>query len=698
MFQNSSLGARLVLTVLAIATLAFTAFVSLTILRLDRGLGRQTIELSELAKQNLTQSLAGEARLARSRLEFLLTVAERNADHISERADVGSAIGSSNVVAITEVLDRAVRTSNLDGILVVDTKMRVIGADAYSVDLLVANDSLPKTAIPSVVSTILTNNDRTGRFDHRADEGSGDSAEGIDRYRDARLVVELDETLAKAIGAQKTAPLAAIFVEPIFDDFGDVTAALIAHRILRNDEATLSDFADVQDASIVVLSGTEYIAWAGVDLPLPEISIREGEPEFTNGEEPFLSHCSSLFVHWRICSLVPASELQMLQDSMVAIGQREGGSLAKWLFFVATTSLALCGLITFMATRRLLGPMTHITQAVRAVALGDWKADVPGRDRRDEVGEIARAVVVLQRSLEDRDRMREEHETADVVNKRNDKVKHAIKRFDREMRSVLLSVTDAVEAMDEKSRELASATTTGQGEADETVFVAESLRKHMDSGIMVAGQMTASLKDMASLIRDMAASIMDSHNVARKANESIAVLAKAGRELDDVKKHTAEILRRTSLLGLNSVFHSARMVNSDGFYDDVASDMEILAGRISLTDEELRAKSEQINSASQNACELVAAVSARIGTIVKSTDALAGCMTRQSEVIGDMENCLEVALANIGNVSASAVRLRATIGDAQVSSETVVSQAVDVAHEARRLDTTVKTFLADMAG
>jgi HAMP domain-containing protein len=697
-FQNSSLGARLVLTVLAIATLAFTAFVSLTILRLDRGLGRQTIELSELAKQNLTQSLAGEARLARSRLEFLLTVAERNADHISERADVGSAIGSSNVVAITEVLDRAVRTSNLDGILVVDTKMRVIGADAYSVDLLVANDSLPKTAIPSVVSTILTNNDRTGRFDHRADEGSGDSAEGIDRYRDARLVVELDETLAKAIGAQKTAPLAAIFVEPIFDDFGDVTAALIAHRILRNDEATLSDFADVQDASIVVLSGTEYIAWAGVDLPLPEISIREGEPEFTNGEEPFLSHCSSLFVHWRICSLVPASELQMLQDSMVAIGQREGGSLAKWLFFVATTSLALCGLITFMATRRLLGPMTHITQAVRAVALGDWKADVPGRDRRDEVGEIARAVVVLQRSLEDRDRMREEHETAEVVNKRHDKVKHAIKRFDREMRSVLLSVTDAVEAMDEKSRELASATTTGQGEADETVFVAESLRKHMDSGIMVAGQMTASLKDMASLIRDMAASIMDSHNVARKANESIAVLAKAGRELDDVKKHTAEILRRTSLLGLNSVFHSARMVNSDGFYDDVASDMEILAGRISLTDEELRAKSEQINSASQNACELVAAVSARIATIVKSTDALAGCMTRQSEVIGDMENCLEVALANIGNVSASAVRLRATIGDAQVSSETVVSQAVDVAHEARRLDTTVKTFLADMAG
>ena len=698
MVQNSSLGARLVLTVLAITTLAFTIFVILAILKLDRGLGRQTYELSELAKQNLMQSLAGEARLAHGRVEFLFTVAERNADDISQRTSVVAAINSGDNAAITEVLDRAVRTSNLDGILVVDTKMRVIGADTYSTDLPVANEFLPMTSIPGAVEAILTNNDRDGRYDDKAGLDHDETADGGVRYRDAHLVVALNGILAKAIGARKAAPLAIIQIEPVFDDFGDVAAALIAHRILRSDEPTLGDFADAHDASIAVLSGTDYIAWAGLELPLPEISMREGEPTFTNGAEAYLGHCLPLYTHWRICSLASFSELQLLQDSMVAIGQREGGSLAKWLFFVATISLATCGLVTFTATRRILAPMNHITQAVRAVALGDWKAEVPGRNRRDEVGEIARAVVVLQRSLEDRDRMREEYETVEAVNKRHGNFENALKRFDREMRSALLSVTDAVESMDEKSRQLASVTTTGQGEADETVFVAETLRKHMDSGIISAEQMTASLKDMASLIRDMAASIMDSHNVARKASESTAVLAKAGHELEDVKKYTAEIMRRTSFLGLNSVFHSARTVNSDADYDDVISDMEILSDRISKADQILRAKSEQIDSASDNACKLIAAVSARINTVVENTDAMTGCMTRQSEVIGDMENCLAVALFNIGNVTASAARLRATIGEAQAKSETVVLQAADVADEARRLDTTVKTFLADMAG
>ncbi len=697
MFQNSSLGARLVLTVLVIATLAFTAFVSLTILRLDRGLSRQTTELGQLAENNLRQSLGGEARLARGRLDFQFTVAERNADNVSQRADVVAAVGSNNVVAITEVLNRAVKTSNLDGILVVDMKMRVIGANTYETDLLIANEFLPETEIPAAVEAILTNNDLFGRYEDRTREGSDDLAEGY-RYRDARLVMALDETLAKAIGAQKTAPLAGIFIEPVFDDFGDVTAALIAHRMLRTKEATLVDFADVQDASIAVLSGTDYIAWAGLEGPLPVVAIDDGEPVFSKDTEAYLSACSPLYDKWRICSLAPTSELQRLQDSMVAIGQREGGSLATWLFFVATISLATCGLVTLTATRRLIGPMTHITQAVRAVALGDWKADVPGRDRRDEVGEIARAVVVLQRSLEDRDRMREEYETVEAVSKRHDTVEHAIKRFDRDLRSVLLSVTDAVEAMEEKSRELASVTATGQGEADETVFVAESLRKHMDSSNTAAGQMTASLKEMAGLIRDMAAAIMDSHNVARKAKDSIAALTLAGHELEDVKAYTAEILQRTSLLGLNSVFHSARAANSEETYDDVASDLEILAARISWTDEELRTKSAQINEASHKGGELIDAVSARIDTVVQSTDALASCMTRQSEVIGEIEHCLEVALANIGNVSASAARLRSTIGEAQATSETVVLQAVDVADEARRLDTAVKSFLTDIAG
>ena len=58
----ATLGARLVLTVLLIATVAFTAFVSLAIFRLDTGLSRQSADLSALAERKLVQTLQGSER------------------------------------------------------------------------------------------------------------------------------------------------------------------------------------------------------------------------------------------------------------------------------------------------------------------------------------------------------------------------------------------------------------------------------------------------------------------------------------------------------------------------------------------------------------------------------------------------------------------------------------------------------------
>jgi hypothetical protein len=57
-----------------------------------------------------------------------------------------------------------------------------------------------------------------------------------------RRVIELDQHAALALGASGGAPLSVVVAEPIFDDFGDVFAALIAHRSLRSREPTLEEF------------------------------------------------------------------------------------------------------------------------------------------------------------------------------------------------------------------------------------------------------------------------------------------------------------------------------------------------------------------------------------------------------------------------------------------------------------------------
>ncbi|HXW27326.1 MAG TPA: GGDEF domain-containing protein, partial [Xanthobacteraceae bacterium] len=229
MHRLSSLSTRLVVAVLATATIAFAASYGLTFVRLGQGLERQAAELGRLSEERLGQRLDGEARLAGAQLETLFDTIGRRIEGIAQRADVVKVVASANVVPIWDLLGRTGRAADVDGILVVDPKLRVFGADKDSVDIAAVYKALNAHPIAREILPLLADNDRKHpRVMHR--------------------MLPLTEDLAKALGAKGTAPLALVIVEPMFDDFGDVFAALIAHRALRPTEAILAEFSRLEGA------------------------------------------------------------------------------------------------------------------------------------------------------------------------------------------------------------------------------------------------------------------------------------------------------------------------------------------------------------------------------------------------------------------------------------------------------------------
>src|SRR5580704_8026680 len=138
----SSLSTRLIIAVVATATVAFATSFGLTIVRLDRGLERQAEELGRLSEEKLAQRLDGEARLAGARVESLFVAIGARLESIAQRADVVKAISSSNDVAISQILGRAAEAADIDGIIVVDNKLRVFGAASDKVNIVAANREL----------------------------------------------------------------------------------------------------------------------------------------------------------------------------------------------------------------------------------------------------------------------------------------------------------------------------------------------------------------------------------------------------------------------------------------------------------------------------------------------------------------------------------------------------------------------------
>ena len=266
--------------------------------------------------------------------------------------------------------------------------------------------------------------------------------------------------------------------------------------------------------------------------------------------------CSS---NGALCALAPVGELHALRNELIRIGEMEGRSLAVWLIAAAVTSVLMFAGIMLLVSQRISRPLVQITEAVRAVARGDWKSEVTGVERVDEVGDIARAVIVLQRSLQERDRLRSDVAHAESVKKRREALEDAIRRFDRIMRSVLLSVSNSVETMDETARELARVSAVAEGEAVEAAFVSENTVSNVSSVRSATERLSAAISETVDGIRQAADVIALSSTAAQSASASAEGLARTTAEIDAIMRAIAEIAAQTNALALNATIQATRV-------------------------------------------------------------------------------------------------------------------------------------------
>ena len=575
-----------------------------------------------------------------------------------------------------ELLGRAAQAADIDGILVVDTKLRVFGAHSDKVDIVAANTALQDDPVAQDIRAIVSDNDRK-------------------RPRVVRRTLALDEDGAAGLGARGKSPLTFVVAEPIFDDFGDVFAALVAHRSLRPREAVLEEFSRLEGAGLAVMNNGASISIAGFEGQAVEIPAAPDASLLRSTDGRFWSRCEPIFQQWRICALAPVGELHALRNELVRIGEMEGRSLALWLIVAAVASLVLFAGIMFFLSQRITRPLVQITEAVRGVARGDWKSEVTGTKRPDEVGDIARAVIVLQRSLQERDRLRSDVAHAESVKKRREALEDAIRRFDRIMRSVLLSVSNSVETMDETARELARVSAVAEGEAVEAAFVSESTVSNVSSVRSATERLSAAISETVDGIRQAGDVIAMSSTAAQSASASAEGLVLATAEIDVITRAIAEIAAQTNALALNATVQASRAAGS-GNFAAVVTDIKALASRIGTTNDDVTRRLAAIRGATGETVGSVRGIVQKLDIVLHQTRTIALAMERQDAVTREIAESMTAAANGSINVSSSVERLKTTIEDARGASMKVVTKATDMADEAHRLDSTVKSFLREV--
>ncbi len=216
--------------------------------------------------------------------------------------------------------------------------------------------------------------------------------------------------------------------------------------------------------------------------------------------------------------------------------------------------------------------------------------------------------------MQERDRLRSDVAQAESVKKRREALEDAIRRFDRTMRSVLLSVSDTVETMDETARDLARMSAVAEGEAAETAFVSEHNVSNVAALRSATERLSASITETVDRIRQATDAIGVSSSVAQSASTKAEHLTRSARDIDAVVRMVEEIAAQTNALALNATLQASR---GGGGFGTVVADIKTLAERIARANEEITARMATVRGATDETAGSVRTVAQKLDMVLQ---------------------------------------------------------------------------------
>ncbi|MCK5623997.1 MAG: methyl-accepting chemotaxis protein, partial [Alphaproteobacteria bacterium] len=221
---------------------------------------------------------------------------------------------------------------------------------------------------------------------------------------------------------------------------------------------------------------------------------------------------------WFDASTAGIATIESIEHSIAAVNGRHtsemaGEALSRLVLLVVLLGFGLATAVAsfFIVARLVVGPLKAMTVVMTRLAEGDKSVDIPATGKKNEIGDMAKAVLVFKENMIRNDEMLAEQEAERAAKeKRTERVAELTDGFDAKARDVLQTV--------------ASAATELQQTAETMAATAEQTNQQATAVATASNQATANVQTVATASEELSASISE---IGRQVNQSAKIAASA---------------------------------------------------------------------------------------------------------------------------------------------------------------------------
>lgn len=364
------------------------------------------------------------------------------------------------------------------------------------------------------------------------------------------------------------------------------------------------------------------------------------------------------------------------------------------IFVVGAVLLVVFSIIL---SRAIAHAIAGLTGKMTRLAGNDFDVDLGEVDRKDEIGEMARAVLVFRENGVERQKLEADQRAAEEAQrKRFEKQEGYIREFDREVVTMMSAVGSAVEQLHSVSEVLRNSANTATEQSSAVSAGTEEASSNVQLVATAATELSASIHEIAGQVTETSSMALSASERAQNTNAEIQGLNDAAIRIGEVVGLINDIAGQTNLLALNATIEAARAGDAGKGFAVVASEVKNLANQTAKATEDISAQINGIQQATRSAVDAIDEIVRMITDISERASAVAAAVEQQTVATSEISQNVEQAAAATSEISAAMQGVSTAVASTNAAAGDVRGSAENLGDQSGGLRRQIDTFLERM--